>query len=190
MRVSTACGVVLLFFAVALGTAAVAQYSGGVCATPDGSPMKMWNIRAGAFLPRHGGDFTTTWNVGIEREHPANQIIKGMPGNLSLSVDYAQFKSFDGVQTRNVGLVPIYVNWKNHYAIADGEQSWYWGVGAGVYAAQRIIPEMSMTSKTQFAWNAGLGYHFTPAWFGEVRLLASNQIRMSRLVALDLGYSF
>ena len=190
MRISTACGVVLLFFAVALGTAAVAQYSGGVCATPDGSPMKMWNIRAGALFPRTDGDFKTTWNVGIEREHPADRIIKGMPGNFSLSVDYAQFKSFDGVETRNVGLIPIYVNWKNHYMIANSDQSWYWGVGAGVYAAQRIIPEMNMTSTTQFAWNAGLGYHFTPAWFGEVRYLASNHIKDSRLVALDLGYSF
>jgi hypothetical protein len=170
MRISIAYGIVMLLLAMALGTAAVAQYGGGVCATPDGAPMKMWNIRAGAFLPRTDGDFKTTWNVGIEHEHPADRIIKGVPGNFSLSVDYAQFKSFDGVKTRNVGLIPIYVNWKNHYMIANSDQSWYWGVGAGVYA--------------------GLGYYFTPAWFGEVRYLASNHISDSRLVALDLGYSF
>ena len=189
MRTST----VLFAILVLMIASAAATTAQDPCPASSGEDQwtKCFNVRVGAFVPRTQGDFKTTWNVGIECEHPANNIIRGFPGNFSLSADVARFKSFDGVETRNVTLVPFYVNWKKHYLIPDTEgQSWYWGLGAGLYWASDDIPEMGITDRSQFAWNAGAGYYFSPSWFGEVRYLASKEPADSRIFSLDVGYSF
>jgi len=189
MRTST---VLLAVLALMIASAATVTAQ-GTCPAPSGEDqwMKMWNVRLGAFVPRTQGDFKTSWNVGIEHEHPANEIIKGLSGNFSLSADYTRFRSFNGVETRNVTLVPVYLNWKRHYMIPALEgQSWYWGFGAGLYLASADIPEMGITNQSQFAWNAGAGYYFNPSWFGEVRYLASKEPADSRIFSLDVGYSF
>lgn len=178
---------------VIVGTTTVrAQSPCDTCPAPSDEWNKMWNIRFGAFIPNTTDDLKTVFNFGIEHEHPAGDIIRGLTGNFSLSADVAQFNSFDGVDTRKVTLVPFYLNWKKHYMIEDSTagQSWYWGFGAGVWWSQEDIPEMSIFDRSQFAWNVSAGYNFGPAWFGEVRYLASKDPSDSRIWSLDLGYSF
>lgn len=189
MKTSIIRGLLVLTLVFAFGTQATAQYGGGMSMGRE--HMMMWNFKAGAFFPSNRGDLNTRFNIGIEHEHPATEIIKGMAGNLTLSLDYAQFKTTTGTGSRTVGLIPIFVNWKNHYMLGQSAgQSWFWGIGVGTYWATKDIPDMRLDSGLHFAYDAALGYNFTPQWFLEGRYMASQHPSDSRIYAVDVGYSF
>lgn len=166
-------------------TAAFSQYdSRGM------SMEKMWNIKAGLFFPQGNTVDSSELTVGIEHEHPASELIPGMSGKLSLTVDWTQITTHkSGGGTDDATLVPIFINWKVHYPLAD-EKDWYAGVGAGAYWAMDDIPDMRMDKGAKFAWQLMLGYHLTPTWFVEGRYMASSHAGDSGMFGAEVGYSF
>jgi hypothetical protein len=187
MKTSLVRGLLIVTMIFAVASWGAAQYG---CPTEQGK-MKMWNVNAGLFFPIHRGDLSTTFNIGIEHEHPATDIFRGLPGNLTLSLDYASFKTTTTTGSKSVALLPILINWKNHYPLGpEGLQSWFWGIGVGTFWATSSIPDMSLGNGFQFAYDAALGYYFNPSWFLQGRYLSTTTTADSRIFALDLGYSF
>lgn len=187
MRTSYVIGLLVSALALSFSGWSAAQYGS---AGSEGM-MKMWNLKAGIFIPSGGGSLDTVANIGIEHEHPANEIIHGVPGNFTLSIDYAQFKTATMTGEKNVSFIPVFFNWKHHYPISGSNtRTWFWGVGIGEYFTSREIREMGMTSKSQFAWNAQLGYFINPSWFVEARYMASKHPEDSGILVLDAGYNF
>lgn len=188
MKTSTVRGLLITTMMLALAASATAQDDPFA---PQTDPMKMWNFTVGIFFPAPSGLLHSDLQIGIEHEHPANEIIPGMPGNLTLSVDYSRIRTTFGDSNKSQGLMPIFVNWKTHDALGgEGQQSVFWGAGVGTYWAFDTIPDMNLHSGMQFAYNLAMGYNFTPSWFLEGRYMAGVNPATDRLVTADLGYSF
>lgn len=179
MKIITA--LVVLAAVVALMTPAAAQYGGM-------QMEKMWNVRAGMFFPRGDTVDSSESTIGIEHEHPANQIIKGTPGFFSLTVDWTRITTHVSGGTDDVTLIPIMVNWKQHTGAMD--RFWDWGAGIGLYWARDDIPDMNLTKGSKFAYQAMAAYHFNPSWFVEGRYMADGHPSDSGMFGVDIAYSF
>jgi hypothetical protein len=175
----------MLAVVIALAIPVTAQYG------MDEGTMRMWNVRAGLFFPAGDTVDSSEFTIGIEHEHPADAIIKGVPGFFSLTVDWTQITTtVSGGGTDDVTLMPILVNWKQHSHMTGDGRYWDYGGGIGVFWARDDIPDMRLTDKAKFAWQLMAAYHLTETWFLEGRFLANNHPGDDALWALELGYSF
>ena len=187
MRTSLVRGFLITIMILAFSTWGIAQYS---YPTVEEKPLT-WNLNAGMFFPANQGDLTSTFNVGIEYEDRMSSVGDGLPGNLAVSVDYASFRTTFGTGSKSVALIPILLNWKNHYPKSGSPRSsWFWGLGIGTFWATDEIPDMGLNNGFQFAYDAALGYNFSPKWFLQSRYMGSTNGSGSGIFALDLGYSF
>lgn len=148
------------------------------------------DVKAGIMFPSGPTRDTSEFTAGVELGTRASNIFQGMKGNLSLSADYVSITTTaEGGGTKDTVLLPILLNWKEHYYFGEG-RSFDYGVGAGIYWAMDTIPDMSITDRVNFAYGVSLGMHFTPNWFVEGRWTASRNADKDALAALTIGYTF
>ncbi|HET6455072.1 MAG TPA: hypothetical protein VFI02_11765 [Armatimonadota bacterium] len=173
------CAVIII--GMMLGIPAAAEYG-------NMEQMHMWNVRAGVFFPQGDTVDSSEFTLGIEHEHPATAIIKGIPGFFSLTIDWTRITTTTPTGNDDVTLIPILFNWKQHTGTMD--RFWDYGAGIGWYWARDDIPDMNLTKGSKLAWQVMLAYHFNAAYFVEGRYMADGHPSDSGLFGVDVGYTF
>ena len=173
---------------IAIAVILLAMLAIPVSAQMDMGMEKMWNVRAGLFFPQGDTVDSQEFTIGIEHEHPATAIIKGIPGFFSLTVDWTRITTHVPGGTDDVTLIPIMANWKQHTGTMD--TFWDWGAGIGFYWARDDIPDMDLSKGSKFAYQVMAAYHFNPSWFVEGRYMADGHPSDTGMFGADIGYSF
>lgn len=148
-----------------------------------------WSARTGVFLPSGDALDSAEIYIGLETELPAARVIPGIGGFLSLTADWTSITHSVDDKRRDTAVFPIMINWKQR-PIDPERRTWDYGVGMGVYWALEDIPDMSFNDGPQFAWQAMVGYRFSPPWSAEVRFMSGTRPRDDSLVGLGIQSTF
>jgi len=173
-----------LVLALLSGSASWSQIYGDM-ETTYGDEVPSLNVHVGAAFLMGDTQDDTELIAGIEYAMPAEGLLGGAGGAITISVDYLPISQAGDT----VSLFPVLVNYKKQNLLGEKYRI-FGGLGAGIYYATDPITGMDLEDGVSFAWNVIAGVDLSRDLFFQARYIAGSNPGDDGMIATELGYRF